>query len=213
MSTTWSLALVIAAGVPMTLALTAVAFAVGSVLGAVVCWLRLQAPAPLGALVRFATDAIIATPPLIHILWIYYVLPQVIDWQPSAFLVVVIALSASTAALMSEILRSSYEAIPASQHRAGRVLGLGPLQRLIWVAAPQLLRQALPPSMNLFATLLKETSLAAVIAVPEVLNRGQIAAVHSFQPITVYSLVALIYFALIYPVAWMATKAERRMAH
>ena len=213
MSTTWSLAFVIVAGVPMTLALTAVAFIVGSLLGALLCWARLRAPAPLRALVRLLTDAIIATPPLIHILWIYYVLPSVIDWQPSAFTVVVIALSASTAALMSEILRASYEAVPAGQHRAGRVLGLSALQRLIYVAAPQLLRQALPPSMNLFATLLKETSLAAVIAVPEVLNRGQIAAVQSFEPITVYSLVALVYFALIYPVAWMATEAERRLAH
>src|SRR5690606_1377076 len=103
-NTTWSLALVIVAGVPMTLALTAVAFAAGSVLAALLCWARLQAPGPLRALVRLCTDAIIATPPLIHILWIYYVLPQVIDWRPNAFTVVVIALSASTAALMSEIL-------------------------------------------------------------------------------------------------------------
>lgn len=208
---TWNLGLAIAAGVPLTLALTGLAFVGGGLLGGVFAWLRLQVP--LNAPVRLLTDAITATPPLVHILWIYYALPQIVDWQPGAFTVVVLALGASTAALMSEILRAAYEAIPAGQSRAARVLGLSPLQRLRFVLAPQMLRNALPPAMNLFATLLKETSLAAVIAVPEVLNQGQIAAVQSFRPITVYSLVALIYFILIYPVAWMATKVERSLAH
>ena len=213
MNSTWSLGVAIAAGVPLTLALTALAFLIGGLAGIALAWGRMQGPAPLRALLRLASDVVIATPPLVHILWIYYVLPQLVDWRPDAFTVVVLALGASTAALMSEILRAAYEAVPPGQHRAARVLGLGPLRRLVHVVAPQMARHALPPSMNLFATLLKETSLAAVIAVPEVLNRGQIAAVQSFEPITVYSLVALIYFALIYPVAWAATKVERRLAH
>lgn len=211
MISTWNLGLSITTGVPLTLALTGLAFVIGGFLGCVLAWLRMQMP--LDAPVRLVTDAIMATPPLVHILWIYYALPRIIDWQPDAFTVVVLALSASTAALMSEILRAAYQAIPAGQSRAARVLGLTPLQRLRFVLAPQMLRNVLPPAMNLFATLLKETSLAAVIAVPEVLNKGQIAAVQSFEPITVYSLVALIYFILIYPVAWMATKVERRLAH
>lgn len=211
MISTWNLGLSITTGVPLTLALTGLAFVIGGFLGCVLAWLRMQMP--LDAPVRLVTDAIMATPPLVHILWIYYALPRIIDWQPDAFTVVVLALSASTAALMSEILRAAYEAIPAGQSRAARVLGLTPLQRLRFVLAPQMLRNVLPPAMNLFATLLKETSLAAVIAVPEVLNKGQIAAVQSFEPITVYSLVALIYFILIYPVAWMAAKVERRLAH
>ena len=213
MTSTWSLATAIAAGVPLTLALTALAFCAGMLLSLLLAWGRMRGPAPLRALLNLLSDAVVATPPLVHILWLYYVLPVLIDWRPDAFTVVVLALSASTAALMSEVLRAVYEAVPAGQHRAAQVLGLGPLQRLFYVVAPQMLRNALPPSMNLFATLLKETSLAAVIAVPEVLNRGQIAAVQSFEPITVYSLVALVYFALIYPVAWAATKVERRLAH
>jgi polar amino acid transport system permease protein len=145
-----------------------------------------------------------------HVVWVYYALPVVADIRISAFTAIAGALACSTSAQMAEIFRAGLLSVPRGQSDAARVLGLSPWQRLRWVVLPQTLRLILAPSCNTLVSLLKQSSLAAVIAVPEIMNRGWILASETFRPIEVLTLVALIYFVLTWPLVLLAAALERR---
>jgi len=145
-----------------------------------------------------------------HIAWAYYALPVIANIRIDAFTVVAGALACSTSAVMSEIFRGGILAVPRGQWDASQVLGLTWVQRLRWVVLPQTFRVILAPSCNALVGLLKQSSLAAVIAVPEIMNRGMILASQTFRPIEVLTLVALIYFGLTWPLVLLSGSLERR---
>lgn len=123
---------------------------------------------------------------------------------------VIVALAASTAAQLAEIFRAGLQAIPRGQFEAADVLGIAGWKRLRHVILPQVIRLVVAPSCNVVVSLMKDTSLAAIIAVPELMNRGQITAIQTFRPLEVLTLVALLYFILTYPVALIASYLEDR---
>jgi polar amino acid transport system permease protein len=197
-------------GIPLTLAITFVAFAVGSVAALPIAILRTAHVPVLGAAVFAIVEFFRTTPPLMHIVWAYYALPALTDIRLDAFTVIAGALGCSAAAQMSEIFRGAIAAVPHGQWDAGRVLGLSYPQRVWWVVLPQSLRLIYAPACSALVSLLKQSSLAAVIAYPEVMNRGWLLAAQSFRPIEVLTVVALIYFALTWPLVLFASYLERR---
>ena len=90
------------------------------------------------------------------------------------------------------------------------MLGLSPWARLRYVILPQAVRLIMAPSVNAFVSLLKESSLAALIAVPELMNRGLTLSTDNFRPIEVLTTVAILYFVLTYPFALAGVALERR---
>jgi polar amino acid transport system permease protein len=197
-------------GVPLTLGITTVAFAAGTVAALPIALARLTGVPVLGALAVAWLEFFRTTPPLMHIFWAYYALPVIAEVRLSAFTVIAGALACSTSAQMAEIFRAGLLAVPRGQSDAARVLGLSAWQRLWWVVLPQTLRLILAPSCNALVSLLKQSSLAAVIAVPEIMNRGWILSSETFRPIEVLTLVALIYFVLTWPLVLLAATLERR---
>ena len=161
-------------GVPLTLGITVVAFVGGTVAALPIALVRTARVPVLGSLAVAWLEFFRTTPPLMHIVWAYYALPVIADVRLSAFTVIAGALACSTSAQMAEIFRAGLHAVPRGQSDAARVLGLSSWQRLWWVVLPQTLRLILAPSCNALVSLLKQSSLAAVIAVPEVMNRGWI---------------------------------------
>ncbi|HXP74948.1 MAG TPA: amino acid ABC transporter permease [Stellaceae bacterium] len=197
-------------GIPLTLGITAVAFIVGTVAALPIAALRIASPSVLGSIARGWVEFFRTTPPLMHIAWAYYALPVIANIRIDAFTVVAGALACSTSAVMSEIFRGGILAVPRGQWDASQVLGLTWVQRLRWVVLPQTFRVILAPSCNALVGLLKQSSLAAVIAVPEIMNRGMILASQTFRPIEVLTLVALIYFGLTWPLVLLSGSLERR---
>jgi polar amino acid transport system permease protein len=197
-------------GVPLTLGITSVAFAAGTVAALPIALARLARIPVLGSLAVAWLEFFRTTPPLMHIVWAYYALPVIADIRLSAFTVVAGALACSTSAQMAEIFRAGLLAVPRGQSDAARVLGLSSWQRLWWVVLPQTLRLILAPACNALVSLLKQSSLAAVIAVPEIMNRGWILSSETFRPIEVLTLVALIYFVLTWPLVLLAAALERQ---
>ena len=197
-------------GIPLTLGITAVAFVVGTVVGLPIAALRIASPGVLGSIVRGWVEFFRTTPPLMHIAWAYYALPVIANIRIDAFTVVAGALACSTSAVMSEIFRGGILAVPRGQWDASQVLGLTWVQRLRWVVLPQTFRVIMAPSCNALVGLLKQSSLAAVIAVPEIMNRGMILASQTFRPIEVLTLVAFIYFGLTWPLVLLSGSLERR---
>jgi polar amino acid transport system permease protein len=197
-------------GIPLTLAITAVAFVVGILIALPIAIARSASVPVLSPVVRLLVDFFRTTPPLMHIVWAYYALPVIADIKLDAFTVVAGALACSAAAQMSEIFRGAIVAVPRGQWDAGRVIGLSYAQRLRWVILPQSLRLIYAPGCNALVSLLKQSSLAAVIAVPEIMNRGWLLAAQNFRPIEVLTTIALIYFVLTWPLALLASYLERR---
>jgi polar amino acid transport system permease protein len=197
-------------GVPLTLGITSVAFAAGTVAALPIALARIARVPMLGSVAVAWLEFFRTTPPLMHIVWAYYALPVIADIRLSAFTVIAGALACSTSAQMAEIFRAGLLAVPRGQSDAARVLGLSSWQRLWWVVLPQTLRLILAPSCNALVSLLKQSSLAAVIAVPEIMNRGWILSSETFRPIEVLTLVALIYFVLTWPLVLLAAALERQ---
>lgn len=197
-------------GIPLTLGITAVAFLAGVLAALPIAVVRIVSPGSFGLVARGWVEFFRTTPPLMHVAWTYYALPVIADIRLDAFTVMAGALACSTSAVMSEIFRGGILAVPRGQWDASQVLGLAWWQRLWWVVLPQTLRVILAPSCNALVGLLKQSSLAAVIAVPEIMNRGMILASQTFRPIEVLTLVALIYFGLTWPLVLLAGTLERR---
>ena len=124
-------------GIPLTLAITLVAFAAGILIALPIAVIRSAAVPVLSRVVQAIVDFFRTTPPLMHIVWAYYALPVLLDIRLDAFTVVAGALACSSAAQMSEIFRGAILAVPRGQWDAGRVIGLSYGQRLWWVILPQ----------------------------------------------------------------------------
>jgi polar amino acid transport system permease protein len=197
-------------GIPLTLLIALAALVLGLAAALPIALIR-AANVPVAApIMRWIVEFFRTTPPLLHIVWVYYVLPQTLGIRLSAVTVVIVALTASTAAQLAEILRGGLLAIPRGQFEAASVLGINGWNRLRHVILPQVIRLVMAPSCNVVVSLVKDTSLASIIAVPELMNRGQIVAIQTFRPLEVLSMVAVLYFVLTYPVALVAGYLEGR---
>lgn len=197
-------------GIPFTLGITLVAFIAGVCLALPIAIIRFMQIPFLSIFVKFLVDFFRTTPPLMHIVWAYYALPVLVDIKLDAFTVVSAALACSAAAQLSEIFRGAITSVPRGQWDAGEVIGLNYLQKLWWVIFPQSLRLVYAPTCNSLVSLLKQSSLAAVIAYPEIMNRGWILAAQTFRPIEILSVIALIYFFLTWPLVLIAAHLERK---
>jgi polar amino acid transport system permease protein len=198
------------AGIPETFKLAVGAFVVGSALALPMAVSRTSYVPIVSSIVVGWTEFFLITPPLVHIIWAYYVLPVAFGVMLTDVTVVIAALAASTSAQMSEVFRAGIQSVPKAQNDAAVVLGLSFLQRLRYVTLPQATRFVMAPACNTLASVTKDTSLAAIIAVPELMNRGQRISLETFRPLEVLTFLALCYFALIYPLTFIGSVLEKR---
>jgi len=195
-------------GLGMTLAVAALSIVLSFVLGLGLAFARLSKV----ALIRYPATAYIelmrALPVLLVIFFTYFALPQ-IGLRLSPFAAGVTAMSAFTASLVAEIIRAGILSVPPGLGEAAYAQGLTPAQTMRLIVLPIALRRMMPALVSQFITLLKDTSLTAVIGILELVRRGQI--IYSgppFQPIPVFMLIALIYFAVNYTLSLGSRRLE-----
>jgi polar amino acid transport system permease protein len=111
-----------------------------------------------------------------------------------------------------EIWRGCIEAVPRGQWEAAAALGLNYRTRLRDVILPQALKIAVPPTVGYLVQVIKGTSLAAIIGFTELTRAGQIVNNATFEPMVVFSIVAVLYFLLCWPLSLLAGRMERRLA-
>lgn len=146
------------------------------------------------------------TPLLIQLFFLYYGLPSVGVTMP-ADMAAYVGLGLNGAAYLCEIVRGSLDGVPHGQEEASRATGLSPGQSLLYVLLPQAMRTALPPVVNAYASMLKESSLVSVLAITELTRVGQLVYTRTFRPFEIYLAVGALYFVL----TWMATSLARRL--
>ncbi len=202
----------LSAGLIFTVPLTLITFVLGIVLGLSVALTRLYGPAPLVILVRFYVWLIRGTPLLVQLFLIFYGLPSagiVLD----AFTAAVIGFTLNIGAYSSEIIRATLAAIPKGQWEAAYSIGMNWPQVMWRVILPQAARIAVPPLSNTFISLVKDTSLAAAVTVPELFQAAQRLASVTYEPLILYIETALIYLMFSSVLSTLQDRLEQRLAH
>ncbi|HFU3992235.1 TPA: cystine ABC transporter permease [Yersinia enterocolitica] len=167
----------------------------GLALGFMLAMMRLSRFLPLSLLSRFYVSIFRGTPLIAQLFMIYYGLPQFgieLDPMPAAL----IGLSLNTAAYTSETLRAAISSIEKGQWEAAASIGMTRWQTLYRVILPQAGRTALPPQGNSFIGLVKDTSLAATIQVPELFRQAQLVTSRTLEVFTMYLAASLIYWIM-----------------
>ncbi len=202
----------LSAGLIFTVPLTLSTFVLGILLGLLVALARLYGPTPLVALVRFYVWLIRGTPLLVQLFLIFYGLPSagiVLD----AFTAAVIGFTLNIGAYSSEIIRATLAAIPKGQWEAAYSIGMNWPQVMWRVILPQAARIAVPPLSNTFISLVKDTSLAAAVTVPELFQAAQRLASVTYEPLILYSETALIYLMFSSVLSTLQDRLERKLTH
>jgi polar amino acid transport system permease protein len=208
----WSYRLLLLEGLGMTVAYTVGTIALGLAIGLVVGLLRLSrsrlVTAPLVAYVEIFR----CTPLLVQIIWFYYALPVVVGIDIPAHVAATLVLSLYTGAFYAEIVRGGVLSIERGQWDAASAIGLRRLQAMRLVILPQAVRRMIPPFMNQSIIQLKNTSLVSTIAVADLLYNGQMITAATYRPLETYTLIAVIYFVVLFPLTLAAQGVERRLA-
>lgn len=189
------------AGAVVTLELAILSALFGLLGGSLLGIARLSSLRWLRWTTRAYIDFFRGTPLLVQIFMIYFGIPALIQtlgiqFTFDRFAAAVIALSLNGAAYIAEIVRAGIQSIELGQAEAARSLGLDSVQTMRYIIFPQALRWMLPPLGNEFISLLKDTSLVAIIGFEELFRQGQLIVATSYKPFELYTAVALIYLAL-----------------
>lgn len=199
------------AGLKFTVPLTLLSFTFGLALGLVVALIRLFGPWPLAAVVRFYVWIFRGTPLLVQLFLIFYGLPSigiVLDAFPAAL----IGFTLNIGAYSSEIVRAAISSIAKGQWEASFSIGMTWTQTMRRTILPQASRVAVPPLSNTFIALVKDTSLAAAITVPELFRAGQRIVATTYEPLILYVEVALIYLVLSSVLSALQARLEKRLS-
>jgi His/Glu/Gln/Arg/opine family amino acid ABC transporter permease subunit len=196
------------AGLMMTIALTFVVIILSLVGALLVALAGMSRITPLRWVIKAYIEVIRGTPLLLQLIYIYYVLPE-IGIRLASFTAGAIALTLNYSAYISEVYRGGIQAIPAGQHDAAAALGMTRGLAMRRIILPQAIRIIIPTLGNYFIGLFKDTALCSVVSIQEVVFTAQIIAAQNFQYFTLYTVVALMYFAVSFPAARLVGHLER----
>ncbi|MFN7101401.1 MAG: amino acid ABC transporter permease [Pseudorhizobium sp.] len=197
-------------GLLVTLQIGVTSILVGLAGGLFLAVARLYAPAFAKLLIRGYVDILRSIPLLVLLIVVYYALPFV-GIRLSPFFSAVTALSLVSAAYTAEIFRAGIEAIPHGQFEASEALGLSNRHTMVDVILPQAIRIVIPPLTNNCINVMKDTALASVVAMPDLLKQATQAQALSANPTPLIG-AALIYIALLWPMVAVVARLEKHFS-
>ena len=193
-----------------TVALSLAAFFGGGLMGGLVLFLRVVPNRTAGMVARFYIEVFQGTPLLLQ-LFLAFFAPALFGMNVPAWVAAFAALTLWTAGFLAEIWRGCVEAIPKGQWEAASTLALPYVAQLRYVVLPQALRIAVAPTVGFLVQVVKGTALTSIIGFVELSKAGTIITNATFEPFTVYGCVALLYFALCWPISQSSRWLERRL--
>lgn len=197
-------------GLVVTLELTVAANIIGLTLGFIIA-LLVMSPNPI---VRWPFTLFIeffrCTPALVQIVWFFYCIPIIFDVYIDAMTMGILAIGLNLAAFNAEAYRAAIQGVQSNQYDATVALGLSPFQRTVYVVLPQAFRSALPVLVANGIGAFQQTALVAIVALQDLMYMGKILATDTYRPIEVFTVIALIYFAISFPISQLVEYIERR---
>jgi arginine/lysine/histidine/glutamine transport system substrate-binding and permease protein len=204
-------------GALITLQLTILSAVLGLIGGSLLGIARLSEIKPLRWLARAYIDFFRGTPLLVQIFMVYFGIPAIVqqlgfDFSFNRFVAAIVALTLNSAAYLAEIVRGGIQSIDVGQTEAAQSMGMSAAQTMRFVVFPQAFRRMLPPLGNQFISLLKDTSLVAIIGFEELFREGQLIVAENYRPFELYALVALMYLVLTLLSSQVFSYIEKRMS-
>jgi polar amino acid transport system permease protein len=198
-------------GLVTTLKLTVICVFLGVLLGFVLSLMRTSESLLLRTIGSTYVEFFRGTPVLIQIFWIFFCLPLVLHIELGSLASAIIALSLYMGAISCETFRAAMQAIARDQHDACVALGLRPLAKITHVIFPQTILRAIPTLLSNTVSLFKESSLVSAVGMSDLLYVGQNIATRTYHPVEILTTVALIYFAIAFPLTRAVTIVEQRL--
>lgn len=197
-------------GLAYTVGFTLLTIASGLLVGTGFALARLSGLKILTIPIMIVVELFRCTPVLVQLVWCYYALPMLIGVEISPPMAAFITLTMYGAAFYAEIVRGGIISIDEGQWDAGRAVGMRRGQLMRKIILPQALRRMGPPLVNQSVLQLKNTSLLSVLAVPDLLYQGQLVTSATYRPLETYTVIALVYLAVLFPLTRAAQAVERR---
>jgi len=199
-------------GLWLTLIIALASFTLSVVFGLFFALMKMSSFRLLNGIAHIYISFFRGVPALVVLFYIYFGLP-IIGYDISPLSSAITGLSLTSTAYSAEIIRSAIISIDKGQWEAAQSLGLNYLQILKWIILPQTFRVVLPPLSNVLLDLIKGTSLAAMITVPEVFQKAKIVGGAQFDYLTMYALVAVIYWVICTSFGIMQDKLEKSIKY
>ena len=193
-----------------TVVLSLIAFIGGGLVGLALLVLRLSKLPFMDKLVGGYVQLFQGTPLLMQLFLSYFGI-ALFGINTSAWVAAAVALTLYTSAFLTEIWRGCVNSIPKGQWEAAESLALNFGEQLRYVVLPQAVKIAVPPTVGFLVQVIKGTALASVIGFVELTKAGTMITNATFKPFLVYSCLALMYFALCFPVSLLARRLERKL--
>jgi polar amino acid transport system permease protein len=199
-------------GLAVTLKLTLFANALGLSLGFLVALLLMSRVGIIRWLATAFVEFFRCTPALIQIVWFFYCIPILFDVFLDAVTMAVLALGLNLTAFNAEAYRAAIQAIPRAHFDASVALGLTWRARIMHVIFPQALRLAVPVLITNAIGCFQQTALVALVAVSDLMYQAKTLSTQTYRPIETFTVTALIYLAISFPVSQLVGYFERRNA-
>ncbi|MEG0901412.1 MAG: amino acid ABC transporter permease [Clostridia bacterium] len=206
----WNLVKLLLDGAGVTLSIFFFTLVLAVPLGMLVAQGRMSRRTLLRAPISLYIYFMRGTPLMLQIMFIYFLLPQLLPFQVDRFSAVIFAFAINYAAYFAEIFRSGIQSIPAGQYEAAKVLGYTRLQTFLRIVLPQVAKRVLLPMTNEVITLIKDTALASTVAVVELMTiaKKQVSGSSSIEP---YIVAILLYLLLNGLAEQLCKLAERKL--
>ncbi len=198
-------------GLLTTFTYTVGSISLGIVVGLVTCFARLSPYAALRLLARSYQEIFRCTPLLVQIMWAYYALPLLIGITIPNTTAGLLTLSLYVGAFYAEIFRGGINAIDKGQTEAAASVGMSGSQIMTYIVLPQAIKKMLPAFINQSVIQVKNTSLLYAISVAELTYMTYVVNGETYRPMEAYSIAAVMYFALLFPLTMFADRFEKRM--
>lgn len=199
-------------GLLTSLELALLAILIGTVLGLALALVHVSGPRWARLLVTAYVEAVRNVPLLLLVYLVFYGIPSIVRVDYTATTSFVVTLALYAAAYLVEVFRAGLLAVGQGLQDAGRAIGLTAWQRLLYVRLPVMIRIVLPSLSNTFVSLFKDTSVASVLAVPELTYGAQWINFNTFRIVEVYLVVTPMYVVTGYAILFLLRRLERRLA-
>lgn len=202
---------ILMSGLGVTIAVTLSALVISVILGLVWALMGISRNPVLRGISRVVINTVRGIPIIVQLFYVYFVLPE-LGVQLDAFVAGAIGLGIAYSVYQAENFRAGFSSVDPMLIETAQSLGMSERKIMLRVIMPLAIRVTLPPFGNTSVMLLKDSSIASTITVAELTRAGQLLAVSTFQNMSVYTLIALLYLAMSLPLTYLVGRLERRFA-
>jgi polar amino acid transport system permease protein len=198
-------------GLWLTVVYTAGSIVFGVLIGMITCTARLSNWKIFNLLARTYQELFRCTPLLVQLLWFYYAFPLLVGIDMDNRVAAMLTLSLYVGAFYAEIFRGGILSIDKGQREAAAAIGMSPAQSTWRIIMPQAFKRMLPSFINQSVIQFKNTSLVSVISVADLAYMAAVVNGQTYRPLESYTVMALLYIAVLFPLTQAADWLERRL--